>query len=263
MLITRVRVLCPNGLRAASKSHCPRYSLWRNSHTTLSYDSRTYQVSSVDGAAPCGSTVDAVCACGAGKVKAFDEDDNTFHCFSEPPTDACPVFGQQFNFDLSVWACELIPFDENPKDAMRRIMNCQGQRTFIRNYWTSVSHFAWNNDLVDNEGRPALGAVHFPDPGETGPITMEINRQLIHTRSTAERNRWYILNRVLHHEMVHVGDGVVHGYGLWEPKEEGKILREQMDMYGFPHTWNGYEDFTEARAVTLFDHNNADAPCFL
>ena len=65
---------------------------------------------------------------------------------------------------------------------------------------------------------------------------MEINRQLIVSRETSERNRWYILNRVLHHEMVHLVDGVVHGYGLWETEKEGKryrssrsrtVLREQ------------------------------------
>ena len=86
-------VLCPNGLRAASKSHCPGYSLWRNSHTTLTYDSRTHQVSSSDSAAPCGSTVDAGCACGAGKVKVFDEDNDTFHCKPAPPDAGCPEWG--------------------------------------------------------------------------------------------------------------------------------------------------------------------------
>ena len=92
---------------------------------------------------------------------------------------------------------------------------------------------------------------------------MEINRQLIVSRETSEGNRWYILNRVLHHEMVHVVDGVVHGYGLWEAEQEGQRLRGQMDLYRFPLTWRGYEDYTEARAVELFSENNADAPCLL
>lgn len=267
-------VLCPNGQRAASKSHCPRYSSWRNSHTTLAYDSRTHQVSSLDGAAPCGSTVDAGCACGAGKVKVFDEDNDTFHCKNEPPDEGCPNWDQTFDFDLDVWACATRPFDKDPKVAADRLRKCMPNGMFNA-HWDSLK-----NLLEYDPDLPALGQAKCSMvDGKPVTTAIKINLNLINRGSTTRvpgSSPWAWLADVLTHEAYHYDDYQKYNY-CWKSwtgftysvklKQEGYTVDEPgMEAYTNDRAWEDYYNELGVRAPEDPDRRtpaNTQLPCTL
>ena len=88
-------------------NQCPGFiSSWLDRVFVANWDPVSRMISDFHRAAQtCGIPADANCRCEAGKVKVYDDDDDTFHCKTEPPAAGCPKWDQTFDFDPNVWAC--------------------------------------------------------------------------------------------------------------------------------------------------------------
>ena len=199
----------------------------------MAYDSRTHQVSSSDGAAPCGSTVDAGCACGAGKVKVFDEDNDTFHCKPAPPDEGCPNWDQTFDFDLRVWSCATRPLDADPKKLAERVKNC-GAPT-VKKYWDHSMILAINYGF--SSGQPdRYGGVgchpdreepprHVNEPPEG--ITVTYFRSALENAGDRYSSDWHWAALAPIHENIHVDDFIrFNSCAPWETVEGINALKK-------------------------------------
>ena len=243
------KIRCPGGRKVNRINQCPGFiQSWLNRINKLVWDPVTHVIrDTVENAPTCGATkVDASCVCGGGKVKAYDDGNDTFHCKPEPPVAGCPKWGQTFNFALDVWDCQ----DNSALDVMGKIKDCLPPGTFPANYWGHVSpRISWNNNLVNSDGEPVPGATYVPEDG--GPIIIEFNYREIVAQAQApgsELTEWEAGNVALIHEMLHVVDAVVHGPRLW--RERG--VENQMELAGYgdpPFNLEEYEDFTVWRTT--------------
>ena len=94
VIVSHDWVRCPNGTRVALVEQClPNVSI-PNSWIIANFDpSRPIIVDFADGVQVCGEPADANCKCVTGKVKAYDEENDTFHCKAAPPGRWLPEVG--------------------------------------------------------------------------------------------------------------------------------------------------------------------------
>ena len=152
-------VRCPGGDRVQYAVQCPEYNQISITFHIMNWNPGTYRIEGTpyDGALPCGQQeVDANCVCGGGKVKAYDDSNDTFHCKPAPPDAGCPEWGNTFDFDLSVWKC--VP--KSAGEYMGKIKDCLPQGSIPADYWIHVPFIRWNNNLKNTEGEPVLGTTY-------------------------------------------------------------------------------------------------------
>ena len=255
VVVTGIRggVVCPDGAIAAHQTQCAGFRYWGNSYTRLLYNPQSRQVSTLRGATACGDTVDASCACGAGKVKVYDEDDNTFHCKTEPPAAGCPKWGQTFDFDPGVWKCTMVPLDANAEDAAERIKKCVGG--LVSKHWNWIErNVSYNSALVDDDGNPAFGAVACVEDssGRAFNVSMQLNNALFRNPPApfpSEASHWQYLAHTQIHETIHVDDHLNYGCEPWTHP----TVRGWLNVYELSHTEMNYEILTQNKAWGAYE----------
>ena len=232
-------VVCPDGREVSDVRLCPRYFMWSTYYAPATWNRDTGIVEG-DNRQPCGSTVDSQCACGAGKVKVYDDSNETFHCKTEPPAAGCS-WDQDFDFDLNVWACVTRPFDNsNAKSDAERIKNCVGG--VVARNWTAISQ-------VTYAAIPgAWGDVNCASP----PYNVRLNSQrFLSAASSTGNSPWQYATHTNIHEAIHVDDMRTHGGGCNVYKQPK--LAADISAAGHPASLAGYEAYTHERTLREYE----------
>ena len=195
------RYRCPNGTLVRHVVNCPSFVSFSIDYNLAPYDPATHMIRQAQGTAhTCGSTVDANCECGTGKVKVYDEDADAFHCYAEPPAAGCPQWDQTFDFDLGVWACVTRPLDADPEKMAERVKNC-GAPT-VNSYWHHSPLSVEYGSLP--AGHPA--AAGCGPPGNNPPTDIRIRYDRNQLAGGSMAWHWAAISTI--HEFVHVSDYV-------------------------------------------------------
>ena len=240
------RLRCPDGTKVTRINECPGFiQSWLNRVYRLPWDPITHVIrDSRQNAPTCGTKADASCVCGGGKVKAYDDSNDTFHCKPAPPDAGCPEWGNTFDFDLSVWKCVPKPAGEY----MGKIKDCLPPGSIPASYWDHVPYIRWNNNLKNAKGEPVLGTTYISGSSIVG---IEFNYgNMVASAPGASMSVTDAANLMIHDELIHVRDVVEYGgSNAWE--QPG--IEAEMEEYGEydlrPFTKEEYEEFTFIRAL--------------
>ena len=208
---------CPDGTIVTDIALCPEFqSFWWDTYFFVTPTANGIIPKYQAAAPPCGSQPDANCACGSGKVKVYDDGNDTFHCKTEPPAAGCPEWDQTFNFDLKVWACETRPLDATALAAADRIKGCFGTGSTIHKFWnnakfeygTCPGHPQVLGCVVSCGAGGADNLIRF-NKGNIGSVRYDNQNNPI------DATEWQWFAEALNHELRHVRHNVLYGCQPW------------------------------------------------
>ncbi|MCY3838008.1 MAG: hypothetical protein OXH09_05065 [Gammaproteobacteria bacterium] len=209
-------VRCHDGTLVGDISACPAYVSFPNRFFTAYGDEVSKIIRNFHSAAQtCGRTPDANCVCATGKVKVYDDNDDSFHCKNDPPT-SCPNWDDKFNWEPRVWKCEERELDANALDAVNRIKGCFGSGSTIHKFWSNVQRFEYGTDcpgdalacVISCSNGGANNVIQF-DKAELAKARLDNSGQPI------DATVWQWLNEATNHEFRHVSHNVRFGCGPW------------------------------------------------
>ena len=244
---------CPDGTMVGDIMACPAYVSFSNSFFIANWDPVSRMIRDFHSAAQtCGSTVDANCVCGAGKVKVYDDGNDTFHCKTEPPAAGCPKWDQTFDFDPNVWACATRPLDAVAEDAAKRIKACFGTGSTIHKFWSNVQRFEYGSC----QGRPQALACVVSCGSGGATNTVRFNRASIasarydNNGNRIDATEWQWFAEALNHEFRHVYHNVTYGCQPWN---NGNFWTGESVPSWVSRTASGEEIVTQVRSVEEYE----------
>ena len=194
---------CPDGTMVGDITACRAYASFPNSYFfRATLDTISHMIRDFHKNAPtCGGTVDANCKCGSKKVKVYDDENDKFHCYDEPPA-GCPKWDDMFDFDLNVWACRARPLDATATAAADRIKGCFGSGSTVQDYLGKVMAIQWGSCPGGYPGCVACTAVgNF----------VYIDKGKLNAKANADATVWQWFAEVLNHELRHVHHNTTYG----------------------------------------------------
>ena len=204
------KLRCPDGTKVATINECPGFiQSWLERVYRLPWDPITHVINmaSIPNPPTCGATVDASCECGGGKVKAYDDGNDTFHCKTEPPATGCPKWDQTFDFDLNVWACVTRPLDATAQAAVDRVKGCFGLGSTVQEYLGDVLRFEYGSC-------PGAAIACIPSCTGDGDV-VRFDKDNIATRAgrAPDATEWQWFVEALNHELRHVYHNTTYDCG--------------------------------------------------
>ena len=248
VIVIGEKLRCPDGTIVNTINECPGFiQSWLNRIYRLPWDPITHVIGgdTIPNAPTCGATtVDASCVCGGGKVKVYDDSNDTFHCKPEPPAAGCPKWDQTFDFDPNAWECVTRPFGNAKADA-ERIKNCVGG--VVSSQW---SRFA--NALTYGSAGGHWGGVGCNRTSANPYVsirTLILNDQLYTRRSGSHASPWQYMAHTLIHESLHVRD--YYKYQRCDPWNDD-TMKIILTSNGHDASRDGWERYTHEKTLDMY-----------
>ena len=237
---------CPDGKMVAALVECAAFQVfWWDTFFFVTLNSHGIIPLYQPDASACGNTPDANCACGSGKVKVYDDGNDTFHCKPDPPAAGCPKWDQKFDFDPNVWKCVARPLDATAQAAVDRIKGCFGTGSTVQDYLGDVLRFEYGSCPG-----AAIACISSCTP-DGDVVTFDKTNIANRARQAPDATEWQWFAEGFNHELRHVYHNTTYGCQPWN---NSNFWTGEQVPSSVPRNMLGEESWTALQALKEY-HN--------